>query len=333
MAQGVCTRRRRITFVEKDASECGDGTKYPMLATPAQIAEIMYRVKDAWFTSGDILWDYGGGSTTNISAIGGLTVGDPFVKTLAGSVSYVERSYALQRVSTWDNESHYFESGYSNPAAVNVGTYDTAFDVGDRERALFFPDKESITDFPFNGINTQCPIVLDTTPSNFVFAGSSYEEYTFRCGFNHLLLNEGLIYPDPYGIVGYPDGDPAQAGDTFTSLVFSGEIAWVDVNGSGNPLDPLNELYIGLSFGIELSGITLISTQDNLTGTLDPLGCNFVIGLADGVTLSCPLYFDSAITGSPTTVSDFVITAQEGFPYAAGVPATPVWNTATGAKL
>jgi hypothetical protein len=36
--------------------ECGDGTAFPMEVTLDQVAEIFYRVKDAWFTGGQADW-------------------------------------------------------------------------------------------------------------------------------------------------------------------------------------------------------------------------------------------------------------------------------------
>lgn len=54
-AQGVFTNNYRVKFVEKSGSEVGNGTAFPMLVTLDQLAEILYRVKDAWFTSGQIL--------------------------------------------------------------------------------------------------------------------------------------------------------------------------------------------------------------------------------------------------------------------------------------
>jgi len=43
-----------------DAVECGDGTAFPMLVTLKQLCEIYYRVKDAWFISGQWTVPYSG---------------------------------------------------------------------------------------------------------------------------------------------------------------------------------------------------------------------------------------------------------------------------------
>jgi len=47
--------------------ECGDGTAFPMEVTLDQVAEIFYRVKDAWFTGGGVSWEFSE-STVSISA-------------------------------------------------------------------------------------------------------------------------------------------------------------------------------------------------------------------------------------------------------------------------
>lgn len=64
MSAGVFTNDLRFTFVDKTAGEVGDGTAYPMEVTWDQIAEIFYRVKDAWFTGGSALWKVSGSPQT-----------------------------------------------------------------------------------------------------------------------------------------------------------------------------------------------------------------------------------------------------------------------------
>jgi len=56
MSAGVFTADLRFEFVDKTAGEVGDGTAFPMEVTLGQIAEIFYRVKDAWFTGGSAKW-------------------------------------------------------------------------------------------------------------------------------------------------------------------------------------------------------------------------------------------------------------------------------------
>jgi len=52
MGTQINTIESRIKFVKKESADVGDGTDFPMLVTLDQLAEIMYRVRDAWFTAG-----------------------------------------------------------------------------------------------------------------------------------------------------------------------------------------------------------------------------------------------------------------------------------------
>lgn len=64
MGNRVTTPDLRFEFIEKTAAECGDGTAFPMEVTLDQVAEIFYRVKDAWFTSGSASWEVSGSPQT-----------------------------------------------------------------------------------------------------------------------------------------------------------------------------------------------------------------------------------------------------------------------------
>lgn len=316
MSNGVFTRIKRFEFVEKSASEVGDGTAFPMRATTDQVAEVFYRVKDSWFTAGEV--DLG--TTGKISVYGTLAVGDPFV--FGGGGEYRERAYGIQKIDAWANEDYYFQDTYTS----GIPDFAYAYDVDDKELALY---KDN------DGVNLpQAPTSLFIEPDvEFDANVTNYPAITFRCGFSHLHNCESLPTAN-YGIYAYPLGtSPSDSTETKSSVVFSGQVAWVDVTNSGNPFDPLNELYIGVRF----SALTFygsaapplwIGTDDDYY--TDPLNCDFVIELSNS-TLRCPMYCDIFIgfVGS----SDFVMTAQEWWPYAKDNPAAPVWNTATGAKL
>lgn len=316
MAQGVFTRRKRFTFIEKDISEVGDGTAYPLKATADQVAEVFYRVKDAWFTSGEV--DLG--TSGKISVYGTLAVGDPFV--FGGGGDYRERAYGIQKDAPWANADYYFQDSYTS----GIPDFAYAYDIDTKERALF---KDNV------GVNfPQAPSSLFIEPDvEFDANVSYYPDITFRCAFSH-LHNCDPLPTASYGIYAYPENTiPSDATETKSSVVFSGQVAWVDVNGSGNPVDPLNELYIGVRF----SAMTFYGSAapplwigtDNAYST-DPLYCNFVIQLATS-TLTCPMYCD--IIGGFISSSDFVMTAKEWWPYAKDSPPVPVWESTSGAKL
>lgn len=58
MSVAVLTPHLRFNLVDMTDTpyEVGDGTAFPMQVTLAQIEEIFYRVKDAWFTGGEITY-------------------------------------------------------------------------------------------------------------------------------------------------------------------------------------------------------------------------------------------------------------------------------------
>jgi len=319
MGERVTTPNLRFQLVEKTAGEVGDGTAFPMLATADQIAEVFYRVKDAWFTSGEV--DLG--TTGKISVAGSLSVGDPFV--FGGGGDYRERAYGIQKDFAWANEDYYFQDTYTS----GIPDFAYAYDIDTKERALFQPDDGDVS------INyAQPPSYLFIQPDvEFDADVTNYPQITFRCAFSHLHNCESLPTAS-YGIYAYPLGaSPTDATETKSSVVFSGQVAWVDVNNSGNPFDPMNELYIGVRFSaLTFYGSTAppvwIGTDDDYY--TDPLNCDFVIELSNS-TLSCPIYCD--IFGGFTGSSDFVMTSKEWFPYAKDNPAVPVWNSATGVKL
>lgn len=127
-------------------------------------------------------------------------------------------------------------------------------------------------------------------------------------------------------------------------LMFSGNVAWVDTNASGNPLDPANELWIGLNFfaytsdGVRLDGtgsglsIIIVDAYSELTGNPNegPTG-DLSIVLATG-TLTVPLYC-SNYTSLTSATSSMTISMEKTWTYAKDSPAVPVWDEDTGAKL
>lgn len=134
MSQGVFTRRKRISFVDGQETAtpdpgfvaCGDGTGFPMLVTLAQLAEILYRVKDAWFTAGAITWTYG------------------------GPISYPAPTTApANRATEIDNVTYQYR-GYTvaggddfNGAVYDAGNGVDWSDIADDERGIFWPTWES----------------------------------------------------------------------------------------------------------------------------------------------------------------------------------------------
>jgi len=109
-------------------------------------------------------------------------------------------------------------------------------------------------------------------------------------------------------------------------------VAWVDDNGTGNPFDPLNSLYVGLLFRMQgLGSYVQVSTKK--AAPLDTTaGIRLVFEMASG-SPSCDLYRNGSSAVTSVSGSDLVITAQKWWPYAKENPAEPVWDDTSGAKL
>ena len=121
MSAGVHTNDLRFTFVDKTAGEVGDGTAYPMEVTWDQIAEIFYRVKDAWFTGGGAEWKVTG-SPVSISA----PTTAPTNRRLDVSAStYQQRGYCQ------------LGGGDYNGATYNAGTGSYYSDIATSEHGIW----------------------------------------------------------------------------------------------------------------------------------------------------------------------------------------------------
>jgi hypothetical protein len=283
---------KRVEFVEKTAGEVGDGTAWPMLVTLDELAEIMYRVKDAKFT-GAITETLAGVSVTF-----GFS-GDPVTELVSETSSddytwTVRRGYSATDVEDFEG---YFGEGYT----VGGTEY---FDIGTNERGMWTP--------PVN------------------------EGGFFRTGFsqNLTIFSDGGLETDPlpdhYLCYNTVDGSisPGQA-----VLGISNEVAWVDSNESGNPFDPENELWIGLSFDVfgTLYFSTFASTSTATAGNDVSTGLQLELQISSGV-LTCPIYFSTG-DGAASYSGAIRIEATEWWPYAKGSPAEPVWDSETGVKL
>ena len=128
--------------------------------------------------------------------------------------------------------------------------------------------------------------------------------------------------PAPSGFYKITTTDSYSGGSSVTAanawVVFTGEVAYV----GDSPTSPTAEIYVGLKMGVK-TGINTSISYFSGTPAYDT-GGKFVLGLAGGETVSCKLY-------SPDTfdsVSDFVLQAQEWFPYQDDNG--NVWNPTTG---
>jgi hypothetical protein len=331
MGNRVTTPNLRFEFVNgwltggtdpADGSvECGDGTAFPMLVTSEQLAEIMYRVRDAQFTTGGTIYDNGVSPPRPIMQLHGTPDTAQLVNHatfgMHGGYIHSERGYfTTDTIPDPDPNATYnamFGAAYS-AAGANVR------DVGNNERALWIPP-ETVS---LGGT------VAGTTPT-----GSFWTilKSGFRCGFSHMTAFDGIMVgaPSTYCFT----NSPYVAGYFEWCQVdvrFSGSVAWT---GGVDPLDPASSLYVGVTMRAGVESFWPLSTiQDDAlyAGTCNTdSGAKFrLVMSSDNESAECTLYRPA---GSGRTTSDFELTATKWWPYAKDNPAVPVWGIGNGAKL
>jgi hypothetical protein len=307
-AQGVFTPEYRAQFVTgwltggvdpMDGSvECGDGTEFPLLVTRDQLAEILYRVRDAWFTAGELTYTLAG-FPISISTADPPTVGSVRVvsELVMGDETVNARGYFAEDTAVAALWSGYFKAVYT-PAFLVPDIRD----VDDNERAIWIPSSE----------------LTWGSPSFPYTAGSSI---TWGTAFAHYLYSFG----DTSSSTEYRIVSPGSAVNPSLYLSTPLQVAWF---GGVSPFDPASSLYLEMNFSLYAASDLMVSSLY----TAYPSG-NLVIELSTD-TVQFPLYLSPlANTLSAAVAYDFTITAQEWWPYAKGDPDTPVWNSLTGAKL
>lgn len=329
MSAGIFTTNLRFTFVEKTTEEVGAGTIYPMLVKLDQLAEIDYRVKDAWFTSGIVstITDYGEGPVAGVGL--SMTGATPPTQLITGD-GYDQ--FYIRGYCWWGNyldlhadNAAYFGSPYGPDILPGAWPFATEYladyfpptvepwttngeslyrDMGDNERGIWLPEKQNID-----------PTVNETAKIN----GA-----TTRTGFSHEISEYSNVYiyhsaPSQLRLEIYP------------------EVAWVDENLSGNPYDPSNKLYLKMRFGVlgtaSPGDVVALDTMPDSAYASYIEACNLVFQLSNSTCTAQIYFYNLPSNATLDYATDFVITAKEWWPYAKDSPAVPVWNTATGTKL
>lgn len=305
MSEGVFTNDLRVTFVEKSGSEVGDGTPFPLLITGASAKAKYDKLAEVLARVEDAKF------SGTITALYG-----------AGSVQ-IDLSFTSDDPPT-DNYSGTDADCIVERAYAITGSPPTN---ATRESQIWTGPLASPT-HPMPTIPNPAGSLAYWPSAGGLKTGLSHYAESF-------LVSSGYY---PYGeLIGIQFRAAVELG-------FSGLVAWVDTNSSGDPLDPLNELYLGLNFfayttdGEKLDGsgaglsIYIVDAYTELTGNPNegPTG-DLTFVLSTG-TLTCALYC-SNYTFLTSATSSMTITATEWWPYAKNSPAVPVWNTATGAKL
>lgn len=296
---------KRVEFVkgwetggtDNGGPECGPGKAYPLEVTLEQLAEIVYRVRDAWFTSGTVTYDNFGTPDT-ISIANPPAVGDARVysETLTGSTTINARGLFAEAAAVGAAFTDYFETTYTPTHSAPA-----VRDVSDDERAIWLFD----------------PLV--TAGTNALEGQDFSDPIEWGTGFAHYLYNNG----DPTVLGEYGFNDPSIAFTPSLRLSTPLGVAWF---GGEVITDPATRLFLKISLQIYSATNEAVSTID--TGGTE--SGQLTIQLS-GEPISCPLYITSwGASISATVTADFVITATEWWPYSAGNPPAPVWDSTDG---
>lgn len=153
MSAGVFTPNLRVAFVEGQVSAtpdpgfvaCGDGLPYPLEITGADInekldrlAEIIYRVKDAWFIGGEITFTISGTPAT----YSGPTSAPANRYTYTSATEYQIRGYTVGGVDIGDNERDLWGNDYGPYTAFRYDMLDE-FGINAGDAAWFNPGSRS----------------------------------------------------------------------------------------------------------------------------------------------------------------------------------------------
>jgi len=344
MSAGVFTPDLRVNWIMLTTSELGDvgdGTAYPIEVTLDQIAEIFYRVKDAYFTGGRA--NYG--------------TGDPLLNPEGGFEITAPTTAPSQRAS----ESGEVRRGYTTPvesgtetiSAHNDPYLDEEYDAGSSEMYRDILDNE-------RGIwmRGEAGVTLprwDALSGERVIGGSPFPEITnafsFHCGDSFTPATAS----DCFNASGWTNASPGspivqtEMGPIQARVYFNTNIAVICANAGDDISASTNQYFVGFELYVAdvadivgLGSIMEVSTNEASITNPVPLlladqttPCRYVMKLESG-DVTCPLYIADAVGGGTYPFQfgeDFVQEAVEWFPYAKNNPAEAVWNSGTGAKL
>jgi hypothetical protein len=320
MAEAVSTADLRFRFVEKDISEVGDYTQFPMEITGAnniekfdKLAEIFYRAKIAQFAENNlagisgisfgvssgvisprVMWSDGEGLSNNYLMSGYWTFDETPFDVYPAALSFLGDQYTE---NYWD-------------AVEASGTFR---DINNREPGMWLP----------NGDGTEQP-KWNNPSGSFFDGGLTTNAFTwFSRSASGTETQPTIPIPwitdDSFSPVIY---ETLELGVNFTArvgVVYGGDV--------GELFHPDNRFFLEMKVSGELPGLGLNFNSSAIESGFSATSAVYTMRLSSG-DLSCPLNCtDSGLTG------DIIQEVTEWWPYAKDIPAVAKWDTTTGAKL
>lgn len=311
---------------------CGPETANPMRVTVDQLAELYYRVRDATWTGGSMTMTNNYGNTASIYA-GGASFRSALLiednKINASEYAQCQRGHSYRSIGF--HGDWWVGQPYGNSvAAPPTGRYGDDYQSGAYDPAEVWRD------------------ILDDELGMWGYR-DGVTGLTYRSSAVGLVVGGVSSIPPTYAFLSSNDVTTDSNTLNLCTLDFSGEVAWVDDDESGNPFSSGNRLFVGVRFAGEFwqegSALAvrsyLSSVRQDLAFVTGGGIANYVqIELASG-TVTFPIY--AAVEGDFAswdldTSYPFVLTADKWWPYAKPDPdnpgeTLPVWDTTTGAKL
>ena len=351
---------------EDGSVECGDGTGY-VPATQAQIEEILYRVRDAEFVSGSLTAEYDG--ETDVGTITGTRPAALF--EVESNVEFDGGAHSLRGYCTAVGVT-----AADDPQPMDHvpdGSLGAVYEVGDayvpssgengKHKVREAADEYALwlNGYPANSNPERFIGTLEEgqfyllalanrqyhlAAHNFLYGAAAY-----RTGFSLESVGNFGLLPTIYSPTVNSSNFLATGGAV--ELAFSGAVAWLDDDGSGNPLSGGNRLFIGLQFAFEIAGEfglgSLITTQKSRATdsysqvvsnqTLVDTGNFLRLRFASSPLreLAIPLYSYTADYGSGaqegyTASTDWIFQATKWWPYAT-TTGDPAWDEDTGLPI
>jgi len=292
--------------------ECGDGTAYPLEVTVAQMEAINYRIRQVEVDSCSLETSYSG--TTYEYYFNPPSLPQDPINQYAASgdfeVYYYDgRAVLASTEALVESSVDIFSADSYHGAPYEVGAAATL--------ASSFWSADPTSEFSLFASTAQI--------------GGGYGKGVGMLTTCNLDTSGGAPYTAPtVGAYYTTDGDTDYPKAQWLQITLNPEVAWINTTGSGDPLDPGNQLWLSADILNDESSGVGNAIQFSNTGAYADCG-TFSLDLS-GVSLgevSCSLYL-TRFGYTVTTALDIVATPSSWWPYAdlAGLDA---WSATTGA--